>query len=83
MTGGLEAYAAGLKEAGADVDNAKLVITNGLQIVGIENPAEGIDMILLPVNDSTILLFACTPLNGDEEWDQVKAYIASSIRLAE
>ena len=83
MTGGLEAYAAGLKEAGADVDNAKLVITNGLQIVGIENPAEGIDMILLPVNDSTILLFACTPLNGDEEWDQVTAYIASSIRLAE
>ena len=83
VTGGLEAYAAGLKEAGADVDNAKLVITNGLQIVGIENPAEGIDMILLPVNDSTILLFACTPLNGDEEWDQVKAYIASSIRLAE
>ena len=71
------------KEAGADIDNAKLIITNGLQIIGIENPVAGIDMIILPVNDSMILVFTFTPLNGDEEWDEVKAYIASSIRLAE
>jgi hypothetical protein len=83
VTGGLEAYAAAQKEAGADVDNAKLIIPNGLQIIGMENPVAGIDMILLPVNDSTILLFTFTPLNGDEEWDEVKTYIASSIRLAQ
>ena len=83
LTDGLEAYVAAQKEAGADVDNAKLLITNGLQIIGMENPVAGIDMIILPVNDSLILLFTFTPLNGDEEWDQVKAYIASSIRLAQ
>ena len=41
------------------------------------------DMIILPVNESMILLFSFTPLNGDDEWDEVKTYIASSIRLAE
>lgn len=83
LNAGLEAYVAAQKEAGADIDNAKLIITNGLQIIGIENPVAGIDMIILPVNDSMILVFTFTPLNGDEEWDEVKAYIASSIRLAE
>ena len=83
LTEGLEAYANAQKEVGADIDNAKLVITNGLQIIGIENPVAGMDMIILPVNDSMILLFTFTPLNGDDEWDEVKAYIASSIRLAE
>lgn len=83
LTGGLEAYANAQKEVGADIDNAKLIITNGLQIVGMENPVADMDMIILPVNESMILLFSFTPLNGDDEWDEVKTYIASSIRLAE
>ncbi len=83
LTDDLEGYINAQKEAGVDVDNAKLVIVNGLQVIGMENPVVGMDMALLPVNDSLALLFTFTPLDGDAEWDEVKTYIISSIRLAE
>ena len=79
----LEAYAAALKDQGADIDNAKTLSINGLQAVAVECEPENIDMLLVPVSDTMILLYAFTPLNGDEDWDQVKAYIVSSIRLGE
>ena len=79
----LEAYAAAQQAAGADVDNAKLVVANGIQVIGMENKTENFELAIAPVTDTQILVFAFTPCDGDEEWDVVKGYIVSSIRLAE
>ena len=79
----LEAYADAQKAAGADVDNAKLVVANGIQIVGMENKTENFELAIVPVTETQILVFAFTPCDGDEEWDAVKGYIVSSIRLAD
>ena len=79
----LEAYVAGLQAGGADAENAKLVVANGIQVVGIENKADNFEMAIAPVTDTQMLVFAFTPCDGDEEWDAVKGYIVSSIRLAE
>ncbi len=78
----LEEYSAGLKEQGADVDNAQLVIANGIQTVAIEAPALGIDLLLIPVTETMVLVYTFTPQSG-EVWDQVKTYIVSSIQLAQ
>ena len=77
---GWEAYIAGL---GATEENAKLVITNGIQAISFENEEQGIDMLVIPVNDTTVIVYAFTPLNGDEDWDEVKGVIISSIQVAE
>lgn len=77
---GWEAYIASL---GATEENAKLVITNGIQAISFENEEQGIDMLVIPVNDTTVIVYAFTPLNGDEDWDEVKGVIISSIQVAE
>lgn len=77
---GWEAYVAGL---GVTEENAKLVITNGIQAIGFEQEEQGVDMVIIPVNDTTVLVYAFTPLNGDEDWDQVKGAIVASIQAAE
>lgn len=79
----LEAYVAAQQGVGADVDNAKLVLTNGIQVIGMENKTSNMEMCIVPVTDTMILVFAFTPCDGDDTWDEVKGYIVSSIRLAE
>lgn len=75
----LEEYAAGLGIA----DSAKLVMVNGLQAVAAEVPDQDIDMLIVPITETMILVYAFTPLNGDEEWDETKGAIVSSIQLAQ
>ena len=77
---GWEAYVAGL---GATEETAKLVITNGIQAIGFEAEEEGIDMVIIPVTDTMVVVYAFTPLNGDEDWDATKAVIVASIQAAE
>lgn len=79
----LEAYLLSQQEAGADIDNGKLVVTNGIQVIGYENPTINAEMAVAPATENLILVFAFTPCDGDEDWDAVKGYIVSSIRLAE
>lgn len=79
----LDAYTAAQQAIGADVENAKLVVANGIQVIGMENKTENLEMAIAPVTDTQILVFAFTPCDGDDEWDVVKGYIVSSIRLAE
>ena len=40
-------------------------------------------MVIIPVNDTSVLVYAFTPLHGDEEWDETKRVIVSSIQVAE
>ena len=77
---GWQAYVAGL---GATEENAKLFTTNGIYAIGFEQEEQGIDMVIIPVTDTSVLVYAFTPLNGDEEWDEVKGAIVSSIQMAE
>ena len=79
----LEAYAAAQQENGADIENAKLILTNGIQVVGFENKTENFEMCIIPITKTQILVFAFTPCDGDDEWDEEKGNIVSSIRLAE
>ena len=75
----LEEYATGLGIA----ESAKLVMVNGLQTVAAEVEEQDIDMLIVPITETMILVYAFTPLNGDEEWDEVKGAIISSIQMAE
>ena len=75
-------YAADQQTKGADLDKAQLVITNGIQVISLENPVEDIDMAIAPATDNLTLVFAFYPLNN-ELWDEVKGYIVSSIQLAQ
>ena len=76
---GLEEYAAAL----GIMDSAKLVMVNDLQAIAAEVPDQDIDMLIVPITETTILVYAFTPLNGDEEWDETKGVIVSSIQLAQ
>ena len=44
-------YAADQQTKGADLEKAQLVITNGIQVVSLENPVEDIDMAIAPATD--------------------------------
>ena len=76
----LEEYTAGV---GVTEENAKLFYTNGIQAIGAELAESDIDMVIIPVTENIILVYAFTPLNGDEDWDAVKAAVVASIQLAE
>ena len=77
---GWQAYVAG---QGITEENAKQFTTNGIYAIGFEQEEQGIDMVIIPVTDTSVLVYAFTPLNGDEEWDEVKGAIVSSIQMAE
>ena len=74
---GWQAYVAG---QGITEEKAKQFTTNGIYAIGFEQEEQGIDMVIIPVTDTSVLVYAFTPLNGDEEWDEVKGVIVSSIQ---
>ena len=59
------------------------VTINGVDCVSYEVADADIDSLVYPVTDTMVLSFNCTPLNGDEDWDAVKAVIFSSIQPVE
>ena len=75
-------FVADQQTKGADADKASLVVANGVQVISLENPTEDIDLAIAPATDDLTIVFAFYPLNN-EEWDQVKAYIVSSIQVAQ
>ena len=75
-------YIADQQTKGADIEKANLVVTNGIQVVSLENPAADIDYAIAPATDNLTIVFAFYPLNN-EVWDQVKGYIVTSIQLAQ
>ena len=77
---GWQAYVAGL---GITEENANQFTTNGIYAIGFEQEEKGIDLVIIPVNDTSVLVYAFTPLHGDEEWDETKRVIVSSIQVAE
>ena len=72
-----------LVNAGATEENARMIVTNSIDAISFENEADGIDMVIIPVKDDITVIFAFTPLNGDEDWDATKGVIVSSIQAAE
>ena len=72
-----------LVAGGATEENARMIVTNSIDAISFEQEEDGIDMVVIPVNDEITVVFAFTPLNGDEDWDEVKGAIVSSIQAAE
>ena len=64
-------------------DNFHYVTTNGIDCVSGENEANGVDLLVIPVTETMVAVFAFTPLHGDETWDHYKAVMVASIRVAE
>ena len=74
----LEDYLSSLQGAGNTLTNVNI---NGIDCVSVE--AEAYEGVVVPMNDTLVLYFACTPKDGDDDWDQVKGVIFSSIQVAQ
>jgi len=74
----LEDYLSSLQGAGNTLNNVSI---NGIDCVSVE--AEAYEGVVVPMNDTTVLYFVTTPKDGDDEWDQVKGVIFSSIQVAQ
>ncbi len=77
----LEDYLNGLSANGAA--NLKNITINGIDCVACENEGQSSDILIVPVTDTMVLVYNCTPLNGDEDWDATKVVIISSIQVAQ
>ena len=77
----LEDYAAGLEAKG--VSNFRNITLNGFDVIGAEDENNSIDILIVPMDDTTVLVFNFTPLNGDDEWDGAKVAVVASVRIAE
>ena len=77
----LEEYLTSLE--GNGTANFKNVTLNGFSAIAAENEAMSCDMLIIPVTDTMVLVYNFTPLNGDADWDAVKAYMVASIQVAE
>ena len=76
----LEDYTNELKAAGADYFNNMKI--NGIDCVGCENEQSDMEMLLVPVDETTVLVYQLSPLDTeDEDWDEMKGYIIASIRF--
>lgn len=78
---GLEAYLTSLQENGTE--SFKNVKVNGIDCVAAEHKANGLDILIVPVTETMVLSFVYTPLEGDDEWDQMKAVMVASIQVAQ
>ena len=80
VTGVVE-YLNGLAENGAELNN---VNTNGIDACSFVQKGDvEVEGLIIPMSDNLVLSIACTPVDGDEDWDQVKGVIFSSIQVAE
>ena len=74
----LQEYLTNLQDAGSTLNNVNI---NGIDCVSAE--AEAFEGVIVPMTDTLVLYFVCTPKDGDEDWDQVKGVIFSSIQVAQ
>ncbi len=75
---GQEAY---LATRGVTEENLKVVVTNGIKAISFEQEEDDVDTLFILIGDNMIIEYDFTPLNGDEDWDAVKATIVASIQL--
>ena len=77
----LEEYLNGLQGQGAA--NFKNITVNGIDCVGCENEAQNSDILIVPITETQVLVYNFTPLNGDDDWDETKAVMVSSVQVAQ
>ena len=76
----LEEYLSGLEAGGAEYfENLRL---NGLDCVGCENQDENVQILIVPVDETTLLEFRFTPFIGEAGWIEIKDLVAASVRPA-
>lgn len=75
----LDEHAATMKSDGGGSDFRHLTI-NGVGCIGYEVKAENMESLIYPVSDHMVVSFNITPMDGDEDWDAVKAAILASIQ---
>ena len=78
---GLEEYLTGLQGAGAS--NFNNITVNGIDCIGAENEESSIDICIVPITETMVLVYNFTPLNGDDEWDEIKTAIVASVQVAQ
>ena len=76
---GVDEYLGSLEANGAELGDLDI---NGIEAVSFVQKDNGVEGVVIPVTDELVLSIACTPVDGDEGWDQVKGVIFSSIQLA-
>lgn len=75
-----EEYLSGLEAAGVEYfENLRL---NGLDCVGCENQDENVQILIVPIDGTTLLEFRFTPFIGEAGWIEIKDLVAASVRPA-
>ena len=77
---GVDEYLDTLEAAGVDLRD---IVINEIDACAFEQKDSGVEGVIIPVSDDLIVSIACTPVDGDEGWDQVKAVIFSSVQFVE
>ena len=75
----VDEYLDGLEANGAELGDLDI---NGIEAWSFVQKDNGVEGVIIPISDEQVLSFACTPVDGDEGWDQVKGVIFSSIQVA-
>ena len=70
-------------EITCDNVTVKNVTINGIDCVACENEAKNCDILIVPITDTSVLVYNFMPLNGDDGWDATKVAIISSIQVAQ
>lgn len=77
---GVNEYLGTLEANGAEL---REIVINEVSACAFEQKDSGVEGVIIPVSDEFVLSIACTPVDGDEGWDQVKAVIFSSVQFVE
>ncbi len=74
----VETYVNSMPESG--YENIMAFEVNGLSCFSYSFAATNTEGMVLPLTDELVLAFVVSPVDGDEEWDQVKGVIFSSLQ---
>ena len=77
---GVDEYLDTLEASGVELRD---IVINEIDACAFEQKDSGVEGVIIPVSDDLIVSIACTPVDGDEGWDQVKAVIFSSVQFVE
>ena len=76
----VDEFLASLEADGAELGEIEL---NGIECISFSQAESGVEGVVIPMSDELVLSIACTPAEGDEDWDQVKGVIFASIQVWE
>ncbi len=76
----LQEYLTSLEAGGAEYfENLRV---NGIDCVNCENEDADIQILIVPVNDTTVLVYNFSPIQGEDGWIELKDIVAASVRIA-